>query len=148
MIQWSGLFGRHASQRWSHTNACALIQVDDSQLEGLRTHFSQFDVDNSGYIDSDELTAVLRSMGFNPTEKRISEVLSAYDTDRNGNLSFGEFVEVLFPFCLYLDSRSSQSWRAWDTVQCATLSSQQVSSPPKCSRFGPTTARRRKMRER
>jgi EF-hand domain pair len=52
----------------------------------------------SGYIDSAELAAVLRGMGFNPTDKRISEILDAYDTDGNGNLSFGEFVEVLFPF--------------------------------------------------
>lgn len=78
-----------------HANTCAIVQVDDSQLEGLRAHFTQFDVDNSGYIDSHELTGVLRSMGFNPTDKRVAEVLSAYDTDRNGNLSFGEFVEVL-----------------------------------------------------
>lgn len=48
----------------------------------------------SGYIDSSELTAVLRGMGFNPTDKRVSEILRAYDTDKNNTLSFGEFVEV------------------------------------------------------
>jgi Ca2+-binding EF-hand superfamily protein len=69
----------------------------------------------SGYIDSGELTAVLRGMGFNPTEKRISEILDAYDSDGNGNLSFGEFVEVSFSLshlCFMLGSVSLKASRA------------------------------------
>jgi Ca2+-binding EF-hand superfamily protein len=69
--------------------------VEEQKLEALRKHFKRFDVDSSGFIDAAELSVVLRNLGFNPSDDRVAEILNAYDTDQNGNLSFGEFVEVL-----------------------------------------------------
>lgn len=71
------------------------VQVDQSKLEALHKRFRAFDSDSSSFIDSTELTPLLQSLGFNPTEERVREILSAFDTDDTGTLTFGEFVEVL-----------------------------------------------------
>eukprot|EP00892_Ulva_mutabilis_P000563 jgi/Ulvmu1/10507/UM064_0045.1 len=73
--------------------------VDKSKLDALHKRFQAFDSDSSSFIDSTELTPLLQSLGFNPTEEHVQEILSAFDTDHTGNLTFGEFVEVWAYYC-------------------------------------------------
>ena len=70
------------------------LKVDHNKLEALHKRFQAFDSDSSSFIDSTELTPLLQSLGFNPTQERVQDILSAFDTDRTGTLTFGEFIEV------------------------------------------------------
>jgi Ca2+-binding EF-hand superfamily protein len=76
-----------------------VIQVSDAKLRALQQCFDQFDTDRSGFIDSTELVDLLRALGFNPPKHRVEDIIEDYDTDKNGNLSFGEFVEVWMLYC-------------------------------------------------
>ena len=48
-----------------------------------------------GYITVDELREVLSRLNHNVSEKRIGEVLRGIDTDRDGKISYEEFVHML-----------------------------------------------------
>ncbi len=78
----------------------------------MRRAFKCFDTDNSGkkifienyfsllfiligYITINELREVLSRLNHNVSEHRLSEVLREIDTDRDGKISYKEFVHML-----------------------------------------------------
>lgn len=54
-----------------------------------------FDKDGDGTIDADELGAVMRSMGQNPTDAEIQQLIEAVDVDKNGTIEFEEFCALM-----------------------------------------------------
>ena len=61
-------------------------QREDSTL---RTLFDRFDVDNSGYIDKENLKQVLKDDKWMGNEDNIDRILEKYGTD--GKITFQEF---------------------------------------------------------
>ena len=47
----------------------------------LKEAFSMFDKDGDGAISANELTTVMRSLGMNPTENEIVEIMAELDID-------------------------------------------------------------------
>eukprot|EP00037_Helgoeca_nana_P018824 m.181700 g.181700 ORF g.181700 m.181700 type:complete len:170 (-) comp24608_c1_seq1:2958-3467(-) len=61
----------------------------------LWTIFDFFDKNNNGYLEAQEIGAVLRGFGSDPTDVEIGEIISAADADHDGKLSFEEFLELI-----------------------------------------------------
>ena len=57
----------------------------------LRAAFDMFDADKSGYIDRQELSVMLRKLGF---EWQGAHVFEAADTNQDGKVSFAEFLAL------------------------------------------------------
>ena len=57
--------------------------------------FNLFDVNGDGLISSEELGIVLRSMGQNPSDKELKEMISELDEDGSGEVDFEEFVTLM-----------------------------------------------------
>ena len=53
------------------------------------------DQDNSGTISTDELLYVMRSIGQNPTEDEVLELVMESDLNGDGTIDFEEFVEMM-----------------------------------------------------
>ena len=51
--------------------------------------------DGSGFISTEELLAVLRAMGQNPTEDELNSLVMEVDIDGNGTIDFDEFIEMM-----------------------------------------------------
>jgi calmodulin len=64
-------------------------------IVGFKENFTLFDKDGTGHIDQSELGTVMRSLGKNPTEAEISEMLSLLDGDGSGNIDFTEFLHLM-----------------------------------------------------
>jgi len=62
------------------------------QKEKLREAFNLFDVDNSGKISNAEIAKVL---GMDKRSKEISKILEKYDANKDGEIDFEEFFEMM-----------------------------------------------------
>merc|ERR1712070_1344951 len=59
----------------------------------LRKAFKYFDADASGDIDPDEFYAAMRAFGLEFTEEQVLALFGYYDVDRDGGLSYYEFID-------------------------------------------------------
>lgn len=63
--------------------------------------FKVCDINNDGIITKNELRRVLDSRGFNSTELEISSLMNKLDKDRDGKVSYAEFMDEVRPKTLF-----------------------------------------------
>merc|ERR1711959_601830 len=75
----------------------AIRQKIDQRTAGgpmvLRKAFKYFDTDASGDIDPDEFYAAMHAFGLEFTEDQVLALFGCYDVDRDGGLSYYEFID-------------------------------------------------------
>jgi calmodulin len=69
--------------------------LSDEQISEFKEAFSLFDMDGDGTITTKELGKVLRSLGQNPSEADLQDMLNEVDTDGNGTIDFHEFLTMM-----------------------------------------------------
>jgi len=57
--------------------------------------FSLWDKDGSGSIDKDELSAVFKACGQNPSDKELDILMKQVDLNGNGAVDFEEFLTLM-----------------------------------------------------
>ena len=67
-------------------------QFSEKEIQKLYARFKQIDEDNSGDLDPDEIFNV-PELNQNPLVKRV---ISIFDKDKNGKISFSEFLSGTF----------------------------------------------------
>ncbi|XP_068671767.1 calmodulin-like isoform X1 [Montipora capricornis] len=70
-------------------------KLTEEQIEEYRDAFKFFDKDGNGFITTRELGAIMRSLGQNPTEIELQDMVNEVDYDGNGVVDFGEFVNMM-----------------------------------------------------
>lgn len=70
-------------------------ELTESQIADFREAFSLFDKDGDGTISAKELGIVMRSLGQNPTEKELQELINRADDDASGTIDFHEFLIMM-----------------------------------------------------
>ena len=73
----------------------AAFSLSEEQIQEYKEAFSLFDKDLNGSITIKELGAVLRSMGQNPSENDIKEMIDSLDDNENGTIEFSEFIGLV-----------------------------------------------------
>ncbi|VDN59313.1 unnamed protein product, partial [Dracunculus medinensis] len=66
-------------------------EIRDEDLRGI---FREFDLNGDGFIQKDELKAVMVKMGQCPTDEELNAMFIAADKDRDGNIDFNEFLSI------------------------------------------------------
>ncbi|CAD5111572.1 DgyrCDS871 [Dimorphilus gyrociliatus] len=69
--------------------------LSPEQIEEFKEAFSLFDKDGDGEITTKELGTVMRSLGQNPTEAELKEMINEVDQDGNGFVDFDEFLGMM-----------------------------------------------------
>ncbi|KAG8458016.1 hypothetical protein KFE25_007223 [Diacronema lutheri] len=69
--------------------------LTNEEIEACREAFQKFDRDGSGAIDSFELRATLQSMGQQPTDEELFDMIAEVDADGSGEIDFPEFLKVM-----------------------------------------------------
>jgi len=69
--------------------------LNEEQIAEFKEAFSLFDKDGDGTITTKELGTVMRSLGQNPTEAELQDMINEVDADGNGDIDFGEFLTMM-----------------------------------------------------
>ncbi|KAI8422063.1 hypothetical protein MSG28_009960 [Choristoneura fumiferana] len=72
-------------------------QLTEEQIAEFKEAFSLFDKDGDGTITTKELGTVMRSLGQNPTEAELQDMINEVDADGGMiNVAFARFVGLVF----------------------------------------------------
>lgn len=69
--------------------------LSSDEIEEIKEAFDLFDTDNSGTISVQELTAAMKSLGFDTKNAVIYKMIEEMDQDGNGLISFEEFLDMM-----------------------------------------------------
>ena len=69
--------------------------ITDEQRKELQDIFDQFDKDKDGKISDKELKNAIVSMGQNPTDDEINEMMREVDLNQDGKIDFDEFCKLM-----------------------------------------------------
>ena len=69
--------------------------LTEEQIAEFKEAFSLFDKDGDGTITTKELGTVMRSLGQNPTEAELQDMINEVDADGNGTIDFKEFLGLM-----------------------------------------------------
>ncbi|PSR86741.1 Calmodulin-3 like [Actinidia chinensis var. chinensis] len=70
-------------------------QLTDDQIAEFKETFSFFDKDGDGCITTKDLGTVMRSLGLNPTEAELQDMINGADADGNGAVYFPGFLNMM-----------------------------------------------------
>ena len=70
-------------------------ELTEQQIEEFKEVFSLFDSDGGGTISNGELGTVMRTLGQNPTQAEIEQMIQEVDVDGNGEIDFEEFCGLM-----------------------------------------------------
>uniref|UniRef100_A0A3B4BK07 EF-hand domain-containing protein n=1 Tax=Periophthalmus magnuspinnatus TaxID=409849 RepID=A0A3B4BK07_9GOBI len=95
-------------------------QLTEEQI-AFKEAFSLFDKDGDGTITTKELGTVMRSLGQNPTEAELQDMINEVDADGNGTIDFPEFLTMMARKMKDTDSEEEirEAFRVFDKVQGA-----------------------------
>ncbi|KAH0789178.1 Calmodulin [Histomonas meleagridis] len=71
------------------------LNLTPEQIAEFREAFNIFDKDGDGRITAKELGTVMRSLGQNPSEAEIQDMVNEVDIDGNGTIEFDEFLYMM-----------------------------------------------------
>ena len=64
----------------------------EDTINNYKEAFLEYDQDGSGNISIKELGTVMRTLGENPTEDELQDLINKFDEDGNGTMEFTEFL--------------------------------------------------------
>jgi len=70
-------------------------KLGPEQIAEFREAFSVFDKNGDGSIGTKELGTVMKTLGLNPTDEELQQMVAEVDTDGNGEIDFDEFCAMM-----------------------------------------------------
>ena len=72
-----------------------LDSLTSEDLHILQEAFTVYDKNNDGTITTKELSTVMRSLGQNPTDAEVQDIINEVDVDGSGSMEFPEFCVMM-----------------------------------------------------
>ena len=102
----------------------------DDMIADLKELFALADADSSGMLSTKEVRWVMQSVGRNPSEAELADIVSSVDTDGNGFLDVNEFVSLMARKFKEVDSMEEvlESFKVFDKDANGMISSDELKS--------------------
>lgn len=78
--------------------------------ENFKEAFDLFDRDNDGIITTKELGTLMRTLGHNPTDQELDDMVNEVDTSGQGKINYTDFLRMMKP---------SEAWNEEAELRCA-----------------------------
>ena len=75
----------------------ASSELTPTEVKDLKESFNAFDRNQDGTISRRELHSLLHTVGHKVNAKGLESMLTQYDEDKSGNISFDEFLALAVP---------------------------------------------------
>ncbi|KIW82217.1 hypothetical protein Z517_05244 [Fonsecaea pedrosoi CBS 271.37] len=69
--------------------------LSDEEVKAYKDVFALFDKDGSGTITAQELGEIMKSLGQNPSDSELQDMINEVDVDRSGSIDFEEFLKMM-----------------------------------------------------
>ena len=73
----------------------SMVSTTDEQVAEMKEAFGLFDRNGDGSIETKDLGIVLRSLGMNPTDAELCDMVGELDADGSGAIEFPEFLSTV-----------------------------------------------------
>ncbi|GMJ06659.1 calmodulin 1, TOUCH 1 [Hibiscus trionum] len=103
-------------------------QLTEEHIAEFKEAFSLFDKDGDGCITTKELGTVMRSLGQNPTEAELRDMINEVDADQNGTIDFPEFLNLMAKKMKDTDSEEElrEAFKVFDKDQNGFISAAEL----------------------
>lgn len=91
-----------------------LLKFIEENTEDVKNAFSLFDKKGKGTVSTKKLIMVMRTLGQNPTEDELDDLINEFDTDGNGFIDFIEFTLMAFKLAEDLDETMREAFSVFD----------------------------------
>ncbi|KAL3417991.1 calmodulin [Phlyctema vagabunda] len=100
----------------------------EQEVLAYRHAFELFDTNGDGTISVKELSSVMKSLGQNPSDAEIEDMINEVDHDRNGTIDFEEFVKMMTAPTKDVDfeAEMKSAFKVFDHDGSGTISSQEI----------------------
>ncbi|KAI9076563.1 hypothetical protein K1719_024704 [Acacia pycnantha] len=98
--------------------------LTQDQIAEFLVAFRLLDKDGDGCINIEELGTAIRSMGQNPTQEELQYMINQVDTDGNGTIDFGEFLNLMAAIMKEAEAEEEfqEAFKAFDKDQDGYIS--------------------------
>lgn len=105
-----------------------MTDFTQDQLTEFKSAFMLFDKNGDGFITTKELGTIVRSIGYNPTEAEVSEMIKSVDGSKNGMLSFNDFLSLVSKVVNTGDSEAEirEAFKVFDKDRNGTISASEL----------------------
>ncbi|ODQ62506.1 hypothetical protein WICANDRAFT_76673 [Wickerhamomyces anomalus NRRL Y-366-8] len=70
-------------------------KLTEEQIAEFKEAFALFDKDQDGRISGTELSTVMRSLGFCPSESEVTDMMNEIDVNGDHQIEFSEFLALM-----------------------------------------------------
>lgn len=69
--------------------------ITEEEIAEFQEAYAMFDKDGDGHITKKEVREMMVSLGQDPTEEEVADMVNEVDTDGNGVIDFNEFLTMM-----------------------------------------------------
>ena len=93
-----------------------LDSLTEDDLQVLQEAFTMYDKNHDGTITTKELSTVMRSLGQNPTDAEVQDIINEVDVDGSGSMEFPEFCVMMVKKMAETDTENEirEAYRVFD----------------------------------
>lgn len=100
--------------------------LSEGELDKLWETFKVFDADGSGAISPEELKAIMQSLGQNPSDSQLQEMIQEVDLDFSGTIDFEEFKALMIAQSGDRQSRLKAAFNVFDEDSSGLISANEM----------------------